>query len=102
MSFTTTKCLFPLMHYYVFYLYLYYIATRCLFVCVLLAYLLRNGLTDLANSFLLAPFWLGVGIRPKNSGYRTDFPEIRKNQFSLHFYFYTLNILLAKIFEFTP
>ena len=65
MSFTTTKRLFPLMHYYVFYLYLYYIATRCLFVCVLLAYLLRNGLTDLANSFLLAPFWLGVGIRPK-------------------------------------
>ena len=45
-----------------------YIATQCLFVCVLVAYLLRNSWTDLAKLFLLALSWSRDGFRPKHSG----------------------------------
>ena len=37
----------------------------CLYVCVLAAYLLRNGWTDLAQRFLLALSWSRGGFRPK-------------------------------------
>ena len=53
-------------------LHLYHIATRCLracvFVCVFVAYLLRNGWTDLAKKNLLAPSRSRGGFRLKNSG----------------------------------
>ena len=45
-----------------------YIATRCLRACLSVTYLLRNGWTDLAKLFLLAPSWSRDGFRPKNSG----------------------------------
>ena len=66
------------------FIYLSYIATRCLFVCVyvcmLAAYLLRNGWTDLAKLFLLAPSRSRDGFRSKKFRIRDpDFPEIRKN-----------------------
>ena len=56
------------------------IPTRCLHVCMLVLYLLRNGLTDLAKLFLLAPSWSRDGFRPKKFRIRDPvFLEIRKN-----------------------
>ena len=47
---------------------------------MLVAYLLRNGWTDLAKLFLLAPSWSRDGFRPKKIRIRDPvFPEIRKN-----------------------
>ena len=44
------------------------------------AYLLRNGWTDLAEIFLLAPSWANLGFRPKKFRIRDPvFPKIRKN-----------------------
>ena len=37
----------------------------CLLACLLVPYLLRNGWTDLAKLFLLAPSWSRDGFRPK-------------------------------------
>ena len=49
-------------------------------MCMLVAYLLRNGWTDLAKLFLLAPSWSRDGFRPKKFRIRDPvFPEIRKN-----------------------
>ena len=66
---------------------LYYIATRCLYVCLygvcmLAAYLLQNGWTDLAKLFLLAPSWSRDGFKPKKN------PDLGFG----YFYLYTLNI----------
>ena len=41
-----------------------------MFACVFAAYLLRNGWTDLAKLFLLAPSWSQDGFSPKKSEYR--------------------------------
>ena len=40
----------------------------CVHVCLLVAYLLRKSLTNLAKLFLLAPSWSQDGFRPKNLG----------------------------------
>ena len=59
--------------------HLSYIATRCLRVCLFVAYLLRNGWTDFAKLFLLAPSWSRDGFRPKKFRIRDPvFPKIRK------------------------
>ena len=51
-----------------------------MFVCMLVTYLLRNGWTDLAKFFLLAPSWSRDGFRLKKFRIRDPvFPEIRKN-----------------------
>ena len=51
-----------------------------MFVCLLAAYLLQNGWTDLAKLFLLAPSWSQDGFRPKKFRIRHPVsPEIRKN-----------------------
>ena len=53
----------------------YYINTMfaCVYACVLVAYLLQNGWTNLAKPFLLALSWSQDGFRPKNSGSRIQF-----------------------------
>ena len=52
----------------------------CLYVCMLITYLLQNGWTDLAKLFLLAPSWSRDGFRPKKFRIRDPvYPEIRKN-----------------------
>ena len=38
-----------------------------MFVCTYVTYLLHNGWTDLANSFLLALSWSGYDYRPKKA-----------------------------------
>ena len=47
----------------------------CLLVCMLAAYLLRNGWTDLAKLFLLAPSWSRDGFRPINLDPGSGFSE---------------------------
>ena len=54
--------------------------SNTMFACMYVTYLLRNGWTDLANIFLLAPSWSRDGFRPKKFRIRDpDFPEIWKN-----------------------
>ena len=55
-------------------LYISLLYSNTMFVCVLVAYLLRNDWTDLAKLFLLAPSWSREGFRPKKFRIRDPDP----------------------------
>ena len=62
--------------------YLSYIATRCLRVCLLAAYLLRNGWTDLAKLFFVSSVLVTGWFQAKKFRIRDlVFPMIRKTRF---------------------